>query len=173
MTNFLDHLTSVPDFPVPGVTFRDISPLLASAQAFADAIGAMKELCSQHAFSHLAGIESRGFIFGSALAVACERGFVMVRKPGKLPTKTISESYGLEYGSDRLEIEEGLLPAGASVILVDDVLATGGTLIATARLMARAGATVAGAVCLLDIGALDGKRRLQEAGIGVKTLLTV
>ena len=173
MNRLLDYLTSVPDFPVPGVTFRDISPLMADARAFADGIEAMQGLCGQFDFSHLAGIESRGFIFGSALALACRRGFVMVRKPGKLPTKTLSESYGLEYGTDRLEIEDGLLQPGCSVILVDDVLATGGTLIATARLMARAGATVAGAVCLLDIGALEGKRRLQEAGISVRTVLTV
>lgn len=173
MNILLDRLACVPDFPVPGVLFRDISPLLADAGAFSEAIGQMEHLCRDVDFDHFAGIEARGFIFASALSFSMRKGMVLVRKPGKLPTKAVSESYGLEYGADRLEMAERILPQNSSVILVDDVLATGGTLTAASRLVQRLGSTVAGAVCLLEIESLGGKRRLEELGIRTATVLSV
>jgi adenine phosphoribosyltransferase len=153
----------VADFPSPGIVFKDIAPLLADAQAFAAMLVALSEPWRSERIDAVVGIESRGFILGAALARELGTGFVPVRKPGKLPGALLEESYALEYGSDRLQLQADAVPAGARVLLVDDVLATGGTLAAAARLLQRQGAVVAGAAVLMELPALQGRARWSVA----------
>lgn len=170
--NLLDYLPGVPNFPKPGILFRDISPLLANPAAFRDAILQMEALAQQFDYSHILGIESRGFIFGSALAHQAHKGLALARKPNKLPLASHRESYGLEYGADSLEIQQSTLPSGARVLIVDDVLATGGTIIAASQLLKKAGFEVVGAITLLKIDGLDGDNLLSKKGILNKAVLT-
>ncbi len=163
--NLLDYLPGVPNFPKPGILFRDISPLLADPTAFKEAIRQLAEIANQFDYTHILGIESRGFIFGSALAHHAHKGLALARKPNKLPLASHRESYGLEYGNDSLEIQQSTLPKGARVLLVDDVLATGGTMIAANRLIRSAGFDVAGAITLLEITFLKGSELLNQNGI--------
>ncbi|MHC1481125.1 adenine phosphoribosyltransferase [Frateuria aurantia] len=149
----------VADYPKPGVMFRDITPLLADAQAFQAAIAAMARPWADVAVDQVAGLEARGFIFGVALAQHLKAGFIPLRKPGKLPPPVRSLDYALEYGSDRLEVREDALKAGSRVLLVDDVLATGGTLAAGRRLLESVGAQVIGASVLMELDALAGRQR--------------
>ena len=169
--NLLDYLPGVPDFPKPGVLFRDISPLLANPAAFREAIAQMEVLAQSFDYTHILGIESRGFIFGSALAHQAHKGLALARKPNKLPLATHKEVYGLEYGSDSLEIQQSSLPNNAKVLLIDDVLATGGTLIAADKLLRSAGFDVCGAVTLLEISFLNGRQLLEQHGIANKSVL--
>ena len=151
----------VPDFPKPGVSFKDITPLLSDAKAFADAVERMAEPVSTMQPTHVMGLESRGFIFGSALAQKMGLGFVPARKPGKLPLPIFSESYGLEYGSDALEIHQDSFKAGDRVLIVDDVLATGGTAAAACRLVARTGAQPLALTLFIELGFLPGREKLS------------
>ena len=169
--NLLDYLPGVPDFPKPGILFRDISPLLANPAAFKEAIAQLDALAHTFEYTHILGIESRGFIFGSALAHHAHKGFALARKPNKLPLASHREQYGLEYGSDSLEIQQSTLPADAKVLLMDDVLATGGTLIAADKLLRSAGFQVAGAITLLEITALHGAQLLDRNNIRHKSVL--
>ena len=169
--NLLDYLPGVPDFPKPGILFRDISPLLANPAAFKEAIAKLNELAQSFDYTHILGIESRGFIFGAALAYHTQKGLALARKPNKLPLASHREFYGLEYGQDSLEIQKSTLPNDARVLLLDDVLATGGTLIAADKLLRNAGFTVCGAITLLEIGALNGSAILNEHGIPNKSVL--
>jgi adenine phosphoribosyltransferase len=169
--NLLDYLPGVPDFPKPGILFRDISPLLASPAAFKEAIAQMGSLAQEFEYTHILGIESRGFIFGSALAHHIHKGLALARKPNKLPLATHKEFYGLEYGTDSLEIQQSTLPKNAKVLLIDDVLATGGTLIAANKLLRSAGFEVCGAVTLLEIASLNGKQLLDQQGIANRSVL--
>jgi len=169
--NLLDYLPGVPDFPKPGILFRDISPLLVNPAAFKHAIAQMERIAEEFDYTHILGIESRGFIFGSALALHTHKGLALARKPNKLPLATHREQYGLEYGSDSLEIAQSTLPKDARVLLVDDVLATGGTLIAANNLLLSAGFNVSGALTLLEITALNGNQILDGHGIRNKTVL--
>lgn len=168
-----ERLRDVPDFPKPGIVFKDLTPLLADVEAFAATIGALVT----HARSlpggvdAVVGIEARGFIFASAVAHGLEAAFVPVRKPGKLPWKTVSETYELEYGTDSLEVHEDAVAPGASVYVIDDVLATGGTAAATCRLIERLGANVAGLGFVVELGFLDGRARLPDTD--VLSLITV
>ena len=166
-----DYLPGVPDFPKPGILFRDIGPLLANAQAFTAAIEGMGQLMQAYQFTHILGIESRGFIFAAPLANYLGKGLVLVRKPNKLPPETHRESYGLEYGNDALEISTSVLRSDHAVLIVDDVLATGGTILAASKLIQKTGARVAGTVCLLEIAGLPGAERLRDAGISHQCLL--
>ncbi|MBE5315270.1 MAG: adenine phosphoribosyltransferase [Xanthomonadales bacterium] len=150
----------VPDFPKPGILFRDITPLLADAQGFRAAVDALLSPWRHRPPQLFCGIESRGFIFAAAMAQSLGCGFVPIRKPGKLPGPVLSESYSLEYGSDSLELRADALCSGAEVVIVDDVLATGGTLQAAQRLVARSGAQVAGASVLIELAELGGRERL-------------
>ncbi|MDH5823083.1 adenine phosphoribosyltransferase [Luteimonas sp. RD2P54] len=150
-------IREVPDFPRPGIAFKDITPALADRSAFAAAVDAMAAPWRGTRLDAVAGIESRGFILGAALAHALQVGFVPVRKPGKLPARTLAQDYALEYGSDRLEMHADALPPGARALLVDDVLATGGTLLAALALVERQGAEVAGAAVLVEMAALGGR----------------
>jgi adenine phosphoribosyltransferase len=158
------RVRDVADFPKPGVVFKDLTPLLGDAQAFAAAVAALVAPFSALGVERVVGIEARGFIFGAAAAHALGAGFVPMRKPRKLPAATIGVDYALEYGSDRLEMHADALVRGERVLLVDDVLATGGTLAAAANLCEHAGATLAGAAVVAEIAALNGRARwLREA----------
>lgn len=169
--NLLDYLPGVPDFPKPGVLFRDISPLLANPPAFKEAIRQLDEIAKQFNYTHILGIESRGFIFGSALAHHAHKGLILARKPNKLPLASHREAYGLEYGNDSLEIQQSTLPKDAKVLLLDDVLATGGTIVAADKLIRSAGFEVAGAITLLEITFLKGNNLLTQNGIEHQSVL--
>ena len=152
----------VPNFPQPGILFRDITPLLADARAFAHAIDAMAAPLSPAGIDLVAGIEARGFVFGAALAQKIGRGFVPLRKPGKLPGLTVGVDYALEYGTDRLEARDGSMWPGARVLVVDDVLATGGTMAAAIELVQRAQASPVAAAVLIELAGLNGRFRLPS-----------
>jgi adenine phosphoribosyltransferase len=169
--NLLDYLPGVPNFPKPGILFRDICPLLANPAAFEEAIAQMGILAQEFDYTHIVGIESRGFIFGSALAHHAHKGLALARKPNKLPLATHKEFYGLEYGSDCLEIAQSCIPKNAKVLLIDDVLATGGTLIAADKLLRSAGFEVCGAITLLEIASLNGRQLLDQHGIANQSVL--
>lgn len=171
--NLLDYLPVVPDFPKPGIMFRDISPLLANAAAFKEATHQLAQISQDFEFTHLLGIESRGFIFGAALANELSKPLILARKPNKLPLDVHQESYGLEYGTDLLEMQKTILPTGAKVLLIDDVLATGGTLLASAKLVEKSGARVVGAITLLEISFLAGTQKLANQGVVAKSVLQI
>lgn len=154
------HLVDIPDFPRPGILFRDVTPLLADAAAFGAAVRALAAASGDLAVDLVGGIEARGFIFGAALAQHLGRGFLPVRKHGKLPGAVHRAAYALEYGEDVLELRAGIIAPGARVLLVDDVLATGGTLDAGRRLLQDAGLHAVGAVVLVELEALGGRARL-------------
>jgi adenine phosphoribosyltransferase len=150
----------VPDFPKPGILFKDITPVLQDSRAFNDAI---EDLASHlNGANIVAGIESRGFIFAAAIAAKYNLGLVLLRKPGKLPRKTHIVQYQLEYGFDSLEIHEDSLDKNDSVLLIDDVLATGGTLLAGSELIAKTGAKLTNCAVFIEISALNGRTRLSS-----------
>jgi adenine phosphoribosyltransferase len=155
-------IRDIPDHPEPGVVFKDITPLLADPKGLAVTVAAIADRFAGTGIDHVAGIEARGFIFGAPVAHALDAGFVPVRKPGKLPWQTIGEDYALEYGTDRLEMHVDALEPDHRVLIVDDVLATGGTAAAAARLVEHAGATVVGMAFLLELGFLGGRGKLGE-----------
>ena len=153
------RIRDVPDFPSPGVLFKDITPLLADAKSFAQCVDALAAPWRDTAIDTVCGIEARGFIFGATLARRLGVGFVPLRKAGKLPAATRGIDFGLEYGEARLEIHADALAAGAHVLIVDDVLATGGTLAAAAGLVQALGAEVAGAAVVVELDFLHGRER--------------
>ena len=155
-------IRDVPDFPKPGVGFKDITPLLADPSALALAVEFLVQPFRGKGVEIVVGAESRGFIFGTAAAKALAVGFVPVRKPGKLPSATRKESYALEYGTDSLEIHADALRAGQRVLVVDDVLATGGTLEACVRLVRGGGAALMGVAVLIELVALGGRARVGD-----------
>lgn len=162
MSHWQALLRDVPDFPKPGILFKDLTPVLADADAFAGALESMAAPWRGVALDAVIGVESRGFILGAALARLLGTGFVPVRKPGKLPGATLHLDYALEYGSDRLEMHADALPAGARVIVVDDVLATGGTLKAAVALARLQGAEVVGTAVLIELAALGARQRWDD-----------
>ncbi|HEY2943595.1 MAG TPA: adenine phosphoribosyltransferase [Vicinamibacteria bacterium] len=154
-------IRDVPDFPKPGIVFKDITTLLKNPQAFRRALDLFTVLCGDHLADKVLAIESRGFIIGSVLADRLGLGFVPLRKPGKLPGRTMRHTYALEYGEDCLEIHDDALTPGERVLVVDDVIATGGTARAAGELVAKLGATVAAYAFLIELTFLDGRRRLD------------
>jgi adenine phosphoribosyltransferase len=157
------HLRNVPDFPKPGILFKDITPLLADPRAFHIALDLLAEpFIGQHVDA-VVGVESRGFIFGGALAARLNASFVPVRKPGKLPAKSERVAYALEYGEAALEMHLESIPKGARVLIVDDLLATGGTASAAAELARRQGGVVTGFAFVVELDFLGGRKRLEEA----------
>jgi adenine phosphoribosyltransferase len=170
--NLLNFLTCVPDFPTQGIMFRDISPMIANPYAFQYAINQFEALTDDLDFSHILAIESRGFIFGSALAMHLAKPLVLARRPNKLPLVAYSQSYKLEYGEGTLQIQGNRLNSDSKVLIIDDVIATGGTLLAGANLVAKAGARLAGVVTLLEIKYLNGNSRLQEKNIIARSILS-
>lgn len=160
MTDLARFIRDVPDYPKPGIVFKDITPLLADPNAFKAACDRMAEPYRDRGVTHVVAIECRGFLFGAPIAMALGAGLVPMRKAGKLPHTTTGVSYDLEYGTDRLEIHSDALSDGNRVLLVDDVLATGGTAAAACQLIESLGATVVGCSFLLRLGFLDGISRL-------------
>jgi adenine phosphoribosyltransferase len=156
-----DHIRTVPDFPKPGILFYDISTLLAHADAWSVAMGRLAKSVSRHQPDLLAGIESRGFLVAAPLALKLGLGFLMIRKRGKLPGATIPHRYALEYGHDVIEIQADALKAGQRVVVLDDLLATGGTMAAAIQLLRSVGAEVAGAACIIELTFLNGRKGLD------------
>ncbi len=154
-----DHIRSIPDFPKPGILFYDISTLLAHADAWQVAMGRLAKLVSRHRPDVLAGIESRGFLLAAPLALKLGLGFVMVRKKGKLPGPTVGHSYDLEYGTDTLEVQHDALEKGARVVVLDDLLATGGTMAASIELLEKVGGNVVGAASIIELTFLKGRNK--------------
>jgi adenine phosphoribosyltransferase len=162
MPALANYVRDIPDFPKPGVVFKDITPLLADPGAFAICIDALCSPWRARRIDAVLGIESRGFIFGAAVAQALDAGFVPLRKAGKLPAKTIGVDYELEYGMARLEAHVDALEPGARVLIVDDVLATGGTLLASRQLALQLDAEIAGAAVVIELGFLNGRARWED-----------
>ena len=166
----LDHIRAIPDWPREGVTFRDITPLLADSRAYRFTVDALAEPHDGTRIDRVVGVEARGFLFASPIAYRFEAGLVPVRKAGKLPWEIEREEYALEYGVDLLEIHrDGILP-GERVLVVDDVLATGGTAAATARLVERLGGEIAGFVFVIELEALGGREQID--GYDVRSLVS-
>ncbi len=163
--NLGQWIRDVADFPKPGIGFKDLTPLLGDGAAFAESITQLVRPFRDQQVSCVCAIEARGFIFGAAAAIALGSGFVPLRKPGKLPAQSIGTDYALEYGSDRLEMHADAISPGQRVLLVDDVLATGGTLEAATRLLSMAGAEIVGAALLVEIVALGGRARWRESSL--------
>jgi adenine phosphoribosyltransferase len=161
LVNLRALVRDVPDFPTPGILFRDITPLLASPDAFPEAVRAMADPF-RGGVSKVLGIEARGFMFGAPVARELGVGFIPARKSGKLPGRTVRVEYGLEYGKDSLEVHEDACQPGERVLIVDDVLATGGTARAAAELVERLGAQVEGLSFLIELAALSGRSRLED-----------
>jgi len=156
------HIRDVPDFPKPGIVFKDITPLLQDPTAFGTTIQRLADTARTHPFDLVCGIESRGFLFGAALARDLGKGFIPIRKPGKLPWKTASESYELEYGKDTIEIHVDAAPGGKRVLMVDDLLATGGTMAAAVKLVQKVGGLPIAAAFVIELAFLDGRRKLGD-----------
>ena len=156
-----EHIRTIPDFPKPGILFYDISTLLAHPGAWRATVERMAEAVRPFKPNLLVGIESRGFLVAAPLALALGSGFAMVRKKGKLPGKTVRHSYDLEYGSDTIEVQADAISPGQRVIVVDDLLATGGTMQAAIDLVQRQGGTVAAAVCIIELAFLNGRERIN------------
>ncbi|MDK1473414.1 adenine phosphoribosyltransferase [Streptomyces sp. 549] len=171
----LSRIRDVADYPKPGVMFKDITPLLADPEAFGALTDALVASCAAHGATKVVGLEARGFILAAPVAVRAGLGFVPVRKAGKLPGATLAQSYDLEYGSAEIEIHAEDLSAEDRVLIIDDVLATGGTAEASLELIRRSGAEVAGVAVLLELGFLQGRARLAKAldGAPLEALITV
>ncbi len=170
MDDLKQYIRDIPDFPKKGIVFKDITPMLGDGGAFGKVIDAFAERIDGKGVTKVVGIESRGFIFGSALAHKLELGFVPVRKPGKLPYQTVRESYELEYGTDAIEMHRDAVGAGEKVVLVDDLLAAGGTLAACANLVKSVGGDAVCSLLVIELGFLNGRQRLP--GHDIHALIT-
>ena len=165
------HIRTVPDWPAPGLQFRDITPLLSNPKVFRVLIDQFVHRYFDTRPSAIAGLDARGFIIGSVLAYELNVGFVPIRKKGKLPFTTMAETYELEYGSATVEIHTDAVNRGDRVVLIDDLIATGGTMMAGKRLLERLGATVIEGAAIVDLPELGGSARLREAGLQLHTLI--
>lgn len=162
--DFDAYIPSIPDYPEPGVIFRDITPLFANADVLKAAIDTIAGHFQGQGITKVIGPEARGFLVGAPVAIVLGAGFIPARKPGKLPRKTISETYELEYGTDTIEIHADALEPGDKVLLVDDLIATGGTICAAAKLVEKTGASVAGFGCILELEFLNPRETLAKLG---------
>ena len=169
-TNLQKYIRSIPDWPKKGILFRDITPLLADPKAFTAAIDALCDGFAEADVDYVAAVEARGFIFGAAVAEKLDAGFVPIRKKGKLPFKTESITYDLEYGTDTLEVHGDAVQEGAKVLMVDDLLATGGTMAAACELIEKIGGQIVGISFLVELSELAGRNKL--AGYDVKTVMS-
>jgi len=166
-----DHIRTVPDWPSPGVQFRDITPLLSNPRVFRVLIDQFVHRYFDQKPSAIAGLDARGFIIGSVLAYELNIGFIPIRKKGKLPFTTVQESYELEYGSATVEIHTDAVCSGDRIVLIDDLIATGGTMMAGARLLQRLGATVVEGAAIVDLPELGGSQKLRDSGLPLFTLV--
>jgi adenine phosphoribosyltransferase len=166
-----NYLRDVPDFPKPGIVFKDITPLLADPVAFSTAVDRLTEAIRPYNPTHIAAVESRGFLFAGGMCERLQASFIPLRKAGKLPWETFSESYDLEYGADHLEVHTDAAAPGDRVVLIDDLLATGGTAEASLHLVRRTGAEVVAACFVVELDFLDGRKRLH--GIPVHSLISI
>ncbi|MDF1769192.1 adenine phosphoribosyltransferase [Maricaulis sp.] len=164
-------IRTIPDYPKPGIQFRDVTTLIGDARAFRVAVDRMVQPWAGAKIDQVAGTEARGFILGGAVAHQLSVGFTPVRKRGKLPHRTLIEEYELEYGQDAIEIHVDAIAEGDRVLLVDDLIATGGTAEASIKLLQRAGATVVGAAFIIDLPDLGGARRIEALGVPVSSLV--
>jgi adenine phosphoribosyltransferase len=171
VTDLQSLIRTIPDYPKPGIMFRDITTLLADPKGLKATIERMAKPFENHKVDAVAGIEARGFILGGAIAERLETGFVPIRKKGKLPWKTIGQEYTLEYGVDVIEIHEDAIAQGWRVLIVDDLIATGGTAEAAVKLVQRSGGTVVGATFIVDLPDLGGMKRLADVGVESHTLV--
>jgi adenine phosphoribosyltransferase len=160
-----EYIRDIPDFPKPGIMFKDITPLLSDPAAFAGSIAQLRDHFASQKISVIAAAEARGFIFGAPLALELKAGFVPIRKPGKLPYATIAQEYQLEYGKDKLEVHSDALGPGQRVLLIDDVLATGGTMKACHDLVTSTGALVVACAFLIELSFLNGRAKLAPSEI--------
>ncbi len=160
-----DYIRDIPDFPKPGILFKDITPLLAHAGAFAATIDRLADHFAGRGIDAVAAAEARGFLFGPPLALRLGVGFIPIRKPGKLPYSTVGVEYSLEYGTDRLEVHSDALQPGRRILLLDDVLATGGTMVACRELVRLAGAEVVACAFVIELGFLGGRARLEPGEV--------
>ena len=161
MKKIEEYVRSIPDFPKEGIIFRDITSVLQDADGFHLAIDELKKLLENIDFDVIVGAESRGFIFGAPLAYEMHKPLILIRKKGKLPCETVSEDYDLEYGSATIEIHKDAIKKGQKAVLVDDLIATGGTLLASAKLIERLGGEVAKIICLMELAGLKGRENLE------------
>ncbi len=161
------HIRDIPDFPQTGILFRDITPLLGNPAAMQYSIDAFAEQVTEYRPDYIVGIESRGFIFGMPLAYKMGVGFAPVRKPGKLPAAVHSASYALEYGNDTIELHQDAFKPGSRVLIIDDLIATGGTAAATAELVEKTGSTVAGFGFVIELVSLEGRTKLPDVPVTV------
>jgi adenine phosphoribosyltransferase len=167
-----ESIRTIPDYPRPGVQFRDITTLLGNARTFRRVIDELVEPWSVAKVDRVAGIEARGFILGGAVAHQLAAGFVPIRKKGKLPHSTVRVAYSLEYGLDEMEMHEDAVSRGERLILVDDLIATGGTAEAAVKLLRRLGAEILGACFVIDLPELGGSKKLTDLGVSVRTLVS-
>lgn len=165
-----DRIRSIPDFPKPGILFRDITPVFYDVSSFSQLIGDLAEHVGDA--THIAGIEARGFIIGAALARHTALPFVPIRKAGKLPCETVSGSYELEYGSATIEIDASALSNGHRVLIVDDLIASGGTTLAAASLIEELGASVCSVLCAIDLPDIGGSKQVRDAGYRFDSLMS-
>ena len=172
VSNLKALIRTVPDFPKPGILFRDITTLLRDPEGFRACVERLAEAIAPFSFSRIVGIESRGFIIGAALAQRLGRGFVPIRKPGKLPAENFGHDYELEYGTDRVEMHADALDPGEQVLVVDDLLATGGTALAACRLIEKARAQVTACAFVIELEGLRGRARLTALPVPVVAILT-
>ena len=166
-----DSIKTIPDYPKPGILFRDVTSLLEDPKAYAASIQLLADRYRDAGVTKVVGTEARGFLFGAPVALALGVGFVPVRKPGKLPRETISETYDLEYGTDSLEIHTDAIQPGEKILVIDDLLATGGTIEATAKLIRRLGGEVTDAAFIINLPELGGEKRLNDANINCYSLV--
>jgi len=171
ITKIKSAIQTIPDYPKPGILFRDVTGILENAEAFALTIELLKNKFQGKGFTKIVGTEARGFLFGAPLSIALGIGFVPVRKPGKLPRATFAQNYQLEYGTDTLEIHQDALTSEDNVLIIDDLLATGGTIEATTILIRRLGATTTDAAFVISLPDLGGEAKLAELGLSVHSLL--
>lgn len=171
MTDLRALIRTIPDYPKPGIQFRDITTLLLDGAGFAHSIEQLAECVARREIDLIAGIEARGFVFGAALAARLGKGLVLMRKQNKLPGAVLGVNYALEYGHDRIEMHADAVAPGARVLVVDDLIATGGTALAAVQLLRAAGAVVTDAAFVIDLPDLGGAARLADAGVGVVTLV--
>lgn len=162
MQNLKNYITDIPDFPEQGIIFRDVTSLLQCAEGFRAAVDALICKLDDVEYDAVAGLEARGFLFGASVAYAVKKGFIPVRKKGKLPRKTVSAEYSLEYGTAELEMHTDSIKKGDRVVIIDDLIATGGTLEAAASLVEQLGGEVVKILCLIELGDLRGRERLKK-----------